>query len=300
MKPLPSSIAFVVKLVIGVAVLAFVLARVELSGILAAARGLQFTTLIAALALYFMAHGINALKLRLLLPQLSLFQSWRFTMIAVLYGTALSGQLVGDAVKALRMARAAQTIGDMATAAAAVAADKAVGMFALLLLMALGVGLEVNAFGREIAIAATVVTILAAVGLGAIVAAPLPRWLGLWTLGFTDWRRLTLQPATLLKSLALGLLVQSLSICVFVLVGADLGIPLAPSAWAVVVGLVSVVLLLPITVAGIGLRDGSLVAVLGLLGHGASAALALSFVLLAINLAGAGVGLLADLAGRDR
>ena len=67
-----------------------------------------------------------------------------------------------------------------------------------------------------------------------------------------------------------------------------------------VVGFVSLALLLPITVAGVGLRDASLVTILSALAQPASTALALSFALLALTLLGAVLGLIAEFAGRDR
>ena len=288
------------KLAIGVALLAVIAARTPLPEALSALKALPKSAIVLAVMLYFAAHGFNALKLRLFLPALTAFQAWRFTMIAVLYGTALPGAVVGDAVKALRLARAADSVGDMAAAVAAVAADKVIGMFALLILMAVSIGLDAAIFSVTIASAAVTVMAFATLMLFLALATPLPMKLGRWGRGFAAWRTTALRPVVLLKSLVLGLVSQSLGIAIFAVLGAGLGITLAPTAWAVVVGLVSAVLLLPITIAGIGLRDGSLVALIGLLGQSQGAALALSLSVLALNLGGAGVGLIVDLVGRDR
>ena len=96
------------------------------------------------------------------------------------------------------------------------------------------------------------------------------------------------------------LVFNALSISVFVVLGAALGLHLSLAAWAVVVGLISLALLLPVTVAGIGVRDAGLVALLAALGQDAKAALALSFMLLALTLIGAIAGFIADMIGRDR
>jgi preprotein translocase subunit SecG len=68
----------------------------------------------------------------------------------------------------------------------------------------------------------------------------------------------------------------------------------------VVIGLVSIILLLPVTVAGIGLREGSLVGLMGALGQDAAATLAMSLVILALSLFAAAIGLALDLTSRDR
>ena len=295
-----AAITLVLKIGISAALLALVLSRVPLQEALAAAGGLTPQATALAILFYFVAHVVNAAKLRVLLPGLSLWQSWRFTMIAVLFGTALPGQLAGDAVKAFRLARAAPDVGEVTAAVAAVAVDKIIGMFALLLLTALGLALNAATFGEPVVIAAGVVTVLIPVALVVVLIAPLPAWLGKWGQEFAAWRRVALTPSVLARALLFGIIFQMISITSVAIPGEAFGIHLPATAWAVVVGLVSVILLLPVTVAGLGLREGSLVAVLAMLGEGKGPALALSFALLAINILGAAVGLIVDLTGRDK
>ncbi len=285
---------------ISAALLALVLSRVPLREAAVAAAGMAPVAVALSILGYFAAHVINAAKLRVLLPGLSLWQSWRFTMIGVLFGLALPGQLAGDAVKALRLARAAPDAGEVTAAVAAVAIDKIIGMFALLLITAAGLALNTGIFGEPVMIAAAAVTILIPVALVIILTAPLPAWLGKWGQEFAAWRTVALTRDALLRALVLGVAFQLVSIASVHILGGALGIVLPFTAWAVVVGLTSVILMLPVTVAGLGLREGSLVAVMAMLGEGKGPALALSFALLAVNLLGAGVGLVVDLAGRDK
>lgn len=289
---------FVLKLVIGLAILSLVLMRVDVGSIWSATTALDSSAIVIALLLTFVAHFINAVKLRIFLPHLSLAQSVRFTLIAVFYGTALPGQLAGDAVKALRLARASEV--DTASVVGAVTVDKVIGLFALLLLTALGLGISHDQFSPEISRTALAVTVPACVGLVAILVLPLPSWFGRWSEKLSAWHTLTLTPATLLKALVVGLIFQSFCIGLFVVVGQALGIDLPIANWAVVVGLIGVVLLLPLTIAGIGLRDGTLLTVLGALGQNQGAAIALSFALLALNIVAAFVGFVVDVTGKDR
>ncbi len=288
------------KVGVSAALLALVLSRVPLREAAAAAADMAPAAVALSILGYFAAHVINAAKLRVLLPGLSLWQAWRFTMIGVLFGLALPGQLAGDAVKALRLARAAPDVGEVTAAVAATAVDKIIGMFALLLITAVGLALNSGIFGQPVMIAAGAVTILIPVALVAILSAPLPAWLGKWGQEFAAWRTVALTRDALLRALALGIVFQLVSIASVQILGGALGITLPFTAWAVVVGLTSVILMLPVTVAGLGLREGSLVAVMAMLGEGKGPALALSFALLAINILGAGVGLVVDLAGRDK
>lgn len=294
------AITLALKAGVSVALLALVLSRVPLREAGAAAARLLPQAAGLSVFGYFVAHVINAAKLRVLLPGLSLWQAWRFTMIGVLFGLALPGQLAGDAVKALRLARAAPDAGEVTAAVAAVAVDKIIGMFALLLLTAFGLSLNARAFGDSVVIAAAAVTVLIPGALMVVLVAPLPKWLGAWGQEFAAWRKVALTRGALLRSLAFGIVFQIVSIASVDILGEALGIGLPFTAWAVIVGLTSVILMLPVTVAGLGLREGSLVAVLAMLGEGTGPALALSFALLAMNLLGAGVGLVVDLTGRDK
>jgi len=233
------------------------------------------------------------------LPGLSLWQSWRFTMIGVLYGTVLPGQLAGDAVKAVRLARA-QGGGDEGGAVAAVAVDKIVGLFALFLVMAGAIAVDASAFGQMVVVSVALATAAAIAGLGAVMFLPVPAWFGRFGASVTAWRTASMRPGPLSLALVLGLVFQALCVGICMVLGENLNIGFSVAAWALVMGFSSIVLLAPISIAGIGVREASLVTVVGALGGSEVGAFAMSLVLLAVNLVGAGVGLALDLAGRDR
>src|SRR5690349_1056092 len=149
-----SFLATAAKLVLGAGLFFLVISRVPMAEVWTAAKGVPPLTIAALIVLYFAAHTVNAVRLHVLLPGLSLKQAWRFTMIAILFGTALPGQLAGDAVKAFRLARAAGSLGEVTHAIAAVAVDKIISMFALLILTALGIGLNPGTFGKPLEAAA--------------------------------------------------------------------------------------------------------------------------------------------------
>jgi uncharacterized membrane protein YbhN (UPF0104 family) len=290
---------FTLKAAIGAGLLWYVVTRIPLADALAVASTLDPITIAAVLILYFLAHAVNAAKLQIFLPQLSLWQAWRFTMIGVLYGTALPGQIAGDAVKALRLARI-QADGEGAAAVAAVAVDKIVGIFALLLLTALAVGVAAQAFDTLVLLIAVLATVGASLALVAAFFVPIPAWLGRFGASIAAWRAVSLKPAALTYALVLGLLFQGICVVLHMVLGAALNIDFTFAAWAVVVGFSSIVLLAPVTIAGIGLREVTLVSIIGYLGGREVGAFALSLVLFMVTVMGAVVGLLVDLAGRDR
>lgn len=292
------ALIFALKALVGGLLLALVITKIPLQDALSVATTLDPTIIVVTLGLYFLAHVINAAKLQVFLPHLSLWQAWRFTMIAVLYGTALPGQIAGDAVKALRLARI-QGDGEGGAAVAAVAVDKIVGVFALLVLVALAIGLDARSFDKQVLIATALATAAATAALGAAFFMPIPAWLGRIGQAVEAWRAVSLRPSSLSYALLLGLVFQAVCIALHVVLGEHLNIVLSFGQWAVVVGLVSIVLLAPVTIAGIGLREATLVGVIGYLGASEVGAFALSLVLFVLNLVGAAVGLIVDLADRD-
>lgn len=293
-----AALIFVLKTLVGAGLLWLVIAQIPLGEAVAAAGALDLATVALAVVLYFAAHGVNALKLRVFLPELTAWQAWRFTMIGVLYGTALPGQLAGDAVKAVRLARM-QHGGDVGAILAAVAVDKIVGIFALLVLVALAIGVESTTFAPPV-IAATVLALGGAIAvLAGAILLPMPAWLGRFGTSLAAWRRASMQPGRLSLALVLGLVYQALCVVITALIGARLGVDLTLPAWAVVVGFSSIVLLAPVSIAGIGVREATLVGAIGYLGGPEAGAFALSVVLLALTLLGAATGLILDLAGRD-
>ncbi|MFL2770841.1 MAG: lysylphosphatidylglycerol synthase transmembrane domain-containing protein [Rhodospirillaceae bacterium] len=285
---------FALKAIVSTVLLTVVLQRLEISSILEALSRLDLNTLLAAAVLYVLAHGLNGVKLQMVMTGRPLQDLIRYTFVAQYYGTVLPGQLLGDAIKAYRLVRPGD---DGAAVVAAVVVDKLTGLGALLFVT--GLALLIDPRGFPVAFPALAFVFFA----GLILALVLPiflsnstsaldnvlgRFLRAWHLTTGDWW-------PLLASFITGIAFQVLAIVVVAYVGAGMGISLTFAAWAGVVGLVSLVLLLPITVAGIGLREGSLVIMLGFVGVAPTDAVALSLALLGLTLFGAILGAVADL-----
>ena len=74
------------------------------------------------------------------------------------------------------------------------------------------------------------------------------------------------------------------------ILGTNLGIALPLVDWAWIVGVMSLAVLLPLTIGGIGLREGALIGCLGFAGVPSESAIALSFGIFAVTLSGALAG----------
>ncbi len=289
--------AFVLKALISLVLLTLVVRRLNLSAVAEALSRLNWQTLLVAMLLYVLAHGLNGFKLQLLMAGRPLADMIRYTFVALYYGTVLPGQILGDAVKAYRLVRPGD---DGAAVVAAVVVDKITGLAALLLIT--GVALLIDPRGFPGAFPALSFALLLGLILALVVPLFVPlvpaaldnalgRFLRAWHASAGEWW-------PLIASFVTGIAFQVLAVIVVAYLGTGMGISLSFAAWVAVVGLVSLVLLLPITVAGIGLREGGLVVLLGFVGVAPADAVALSFALLAFTLLGALGGAVADFKSR--
>jgi uncharacterized protein (TIRG00374 family) len=267
--------------------------------------------------LFFLMHVLNALKLRVLLPELRAGRLLAYTLVAQLYALVLPGQLAGEAVKAYRLSRdegRGQGQGEIGGGriVSAVAFDKVTGIVGLLLLTGGGLAMQSARFGDGLLVgvglvlaglvAATVLLawaparalLLALLGWRAgpkreaLLLGPLRRFL-------EAWRDQTRRPGRALLSVAVGIAVQVAAVTGSQILGLAVGIDQPFSVWSAVIGLMSVIVLMPVTVAGIGLREASLVGLLDLVGVPHAQSLALGFGILAFQVMVALLGAVIDL-----
>lgn len=275
--------------------------------------------------LFFLMHVLNALKLRVLLPELRAGRLLAYTLVAQLYALVLPGQLAGEAVKAYRLSRDegqgrgqgrghGQGQGEIGGGriVSAVAFDKATGIAGLLLLTGGGLALQSARFGDGLLVAVGLVlagliaaTLLLAWAPARTLLLALLGWRAgpkreAWLLGplrrfLEAWRDQTRRPGRALLSVAGGIAVQVAAVAGSQSLGLAVGIDQPFSVWCAVIGLMSVIVLMPVTVAGIGLREASLVGLLDLVGVPHAQSLALGFGILAFQAMVALLGAVIDL-----
>ena len=101
----------------------------------------------------------------------------------------------------------------------------------------------------------------------------------------------------MVASVLLGIVYQLLCITVILIVAPAFGIDVPLVEWLWIFALVATAALLPLSIAGLGIREGAFVAVLGLLQVPSASALALSLTIFATQLATALLGGLIEFAG---
>ncbi|MBZ0215288.1 MAG: flippase-like domain-containing protein [Fimbriimonadaceae bacterium] len=305
---LRSGVLLTLKFGVGFALLGYLFQRIDLTKAVLAVLAMHPGYLAIGVMAFFAALLVNSRKLKLLLPELSVMRLFAFTMIGLYYGMILPGQIAGDAVKAVKMSGGR----DLARFASATVFDKVTGIAALLVFTLAALVVEYNQFHPWLAglLSFALLLILAAIILPALSGFNrLTRLLDVRgqssgsfvrsiLLSFTRfaevWQLYSRQRLTVALSLLFGILFQSISVSVAWLFGLGLGIEVSYAAWAVVIGVMSIVVLLPITIAGLGLREATIVGMLIGLGVSEAQGLACSLVMLSLYLIAALVGAIFD------
>lgn len=287
------------KLAISCVLLGLLLWRVPLGEIGIHLRSFEPITLLVVLALSLMCWVAAAVRLWCLLPEYRYRDLLLLTFIARFYATVLPGQIAGDVVKAYRLGRQSSRAGH---AEAATLLDRGLGLFALFLISAIA-----SLYSARVPLPLRLLFVVGTVGIivgGVITSSRLFRTKIVERLlshrksrisTFVRDFSIALQdhlhrPMMLAAAVMLGLVFHAGCVAMQVLLGNDLGIRLQWVDWTVVYAGVSLLMLLPISVAGLGLREGGYVGLLTLFGCKASVALSLSFAMFGISLVATLVG----------
>ncbi len=302
------NLRFWLKLVVSTCLIGWLLLRTPLGDVTADLARVGFGIFIAGVLLSLLGWIDAAIRLWVVAPELPLIEVVRMSFIAQFYGMVLPGQLAGDVVKIWRLGRFQHFPGH---AAAATLVDRGIATFALFAIGAFatfaldtiprGLGVVLLCATFVIAIAGLLLSLssvrdrlvrLANIASSRPWLARLSELMQRLAHALHDAMR---RPARLLICFLLALVFHAICIGNHMLIGHALGIDIGLSAWCLVYAGVSVLMLLPISIAGIGLREGGYVGLLALFGTSRETALALSFVFLGYALIGALLGFIAEL-----
>jgi len=102
------------------------------------------------------------------------------------------------------------------------------------------------------------------------------------------------------KSLVLGIVFQLIGVAIFSILALCLAIEIGWIDWMWIAGMTTIALLLPVTVGGLGIREGTLMVILAQYSVPGEKAIALSFGLLLLSAAVAFAGWIADMTESGR
>lgn len=285
---------------------------VDIEQTASALSALSTRTILLVLATSIVSWMIAIIKWKILLWKIPAREITRFHFIGMLYNQILPGQIAGEAVKAIRLAKGRE---DVSRVAASVLVDRLTGLVGLgivagagLLMSSLHVA-QLRMIGGLIFASTLLFTVLlfaSRVPWLTNVAKRMVARMEPWTnaIGaaarafhrFLDaWQSYVRNPWLVIASIVLGILFQATGALSVKLLANGLGIEISLADCAWILGIVSVAILLPISLGGLGVRELGFVAILGLIGVAPAQALSLAVACSAITLLGALIGLIIEL-----
>ena len=293
----------VVRAVVAIALTAVVLWKSDMGAVLQAARGTRPAPLVAAVGLVIVDRALMGWRWIVLLGAIdeshrpSFASAMRIFFVSTFLGTFLPASIGADAVRTVATARLGVPA---APAAASVVLDRLLGIVGILALAVVGLFLARDLRSQPAIVAALVFT-MAIVAAGAALifsdragaaarvmagAAPGTRLkhLGVELIAAIQMHRG--HRARIAAVLAASVAVQVLRVLEAWTLGLALGIPASLSTYMAFVPLILLIMLLPISVNGIGTSQGAFVWLFGTAGVPAASAFALSVLFLALGIVG--------------
>ena len=277
------TISTIAKIFFSAVVLYFLFRKCDWPSLFAALKHADILLVLLALLTVQGTHVIAAARWGLLCRKAKFLPLFKLVYVSRLYSTVLPGQLFGEAAKVVYISQSNPEIAPE-EATASVVVDKIVGLIGLLIVGICGALLSTSALNRSI----TTWFAVCAVALALCVALPafavfsrlihrlldaikrrFPKTGGLverLRLFLTSWQAYLKTPMTLVLSVLLGCAFQFLSTVGMMLLGRAVGVPVALADWCWIFAVLSVALLLPVSFAGLGVREATLVGFLGALG----------------------------------
>ena len=292
------------KLILSIGLLLLVLAKVDVDHVLETLKRADPGLVLAWYVTIPVVIALSAWRWEILAPGLKYGTALKYTWIGVFFGHVLPGSLAGDVAKGVSLAL--KDVNARQGLAASIVAEKAIGLAALVLFFDVACGVVYVMYGEvpQIRHLAVVALVLSLVGvIGAVIAALValrsdlfsPRgrssMLGRLAEGIGSAAKFySNKPGRLAQAFLLSMLIHLVNILAtwlsFLALKVDAGVLLA----AVVYPVVSVMLLIPISISGIGVRDATLAVLFTLFGLAAASGVALSWLALLAVLPNVAIG----------
>ncbi len=300
----------VLKIIIGMALLAAVLSNSKLDQLAELIANADFLFISLNIPLYIISIFISSYKWWLLVPRLSYIELAKSNFIAAYYMIFVPGQLVAEAIKGARL------ISDHAKANqvfCSIFVDKLLAFISLIAVGLFGICKEARIANVEHLRELLILILLAL----CLILFCTPYLLSIfdnlskiktladnkfWQLvvKFIDeyrdiYAELISRKRIVLASLAAGLVFQLINIYMISRLGASIDINFSFWTWAWISSILTTILMLPISIGGIGVREGGLALIFSLLGESVEKSLSFALMLYSLTLMGALIGYAVDL-----
>lgn len=319
LKPINRSAAktwqFWLKLAGSLALLSFLLARTDLHAIGTLFRSLRFPIFFASIFLYILTQMLSVVRWRcLLLAEKIDLPFWRLTLLyfeGMFFNLMLPTAIGGDMIRGYRVFQ--MTRRDEASLAS-ILVERLSGFVALVIIACIATIPAYTYLNDPVVVW---LVVMAATGVIGIVAGLLSDRLqalffrllhGVGLGRFHDGvhrlyeavQQYWTHRRTLLLALGLSLILQSLVITIFYLISLALNLSVPLRYFFLFFPLICVISMLPISIAGLGLREGSAIYFFSKVGLDSASALSLSLLWFAVTALCGGLGGIAFLVGHSQ
>ncbi|MFA5841400.1 MAG: lysylphosphatidylglycerol synthase transmembrane domain-containing protein [Candidatus Paceibacterota bacterium] len=279
--------------------------KINLPSVLVFIKNIPVVYIFSALLVYLLAVFVASIKWRLFLPNYSIRRILRYTFVGQFYSVILPGQFVGEAAKAYRLGAVNKNLEEVG---ASVLLDKATGILGILIVAFVGIVftgsflppalLYIILFGLIICVLVLLLLRREEVYVFVhrkILSAEdrhlaLNSFLRFIRIFVEHWHEYSRRTGRLLLSVFAGVIYQLLIVALIAILASGLNIYLSFFDWSWIFGIVSVSVFIPVTIGGIGLREGVFVGLLSLLHVSPELAVSLSLASFAFQLLGALIG----------
>ncbi len=294
-----------VRILVSAGILALIFAEIEPGRIVGILRGADLPLLLAALSLQLASSSVAAYRWQLIMRNLDFGQGlgfyWRSYVKGTFFNQGLPTSIGGDAVRMLDVARQGFRKRD---AAYGVLLDRSIGLASLLAL-----NLVAFAVGPQLLPARVFYTALGLAAAGALA------FTGVWA--FANWRRLDTHPqlarlkkvsvrlrrafaTSLTMLLGSSVAIHALAIgCVFA-IGQAIGLDYDLLTYLVLVPPAILLTVVPVSIAGWGVREGAMVALFAFIGAEPASVLTMSITYGIVLLLASSPGFVVYLQDRQR
>jgi len=293
-KKIKNALKAAVRIAVSAALIAILYCNIDFDFVMREIMDMPARLLIWLLVLTAAAILIEIAKWRVLLPSVPFKPFFKAYMYCEFFMLALPGQMFGEAAKIVAFGKYTGRVGESIST---VVIDKLTALTALILIGIIGLAFSPAKLpGAFVGI--LLVCMIGALGFlfslraGGVhrltlAACRLPKRLSPRLENFADraaevidtWRGYLYKPALLFKTFAYGLLLYVAIILQYVLICRQYDIPVQVIDICWIMPVVNVVQSIPISFAGIGVRDASLVTMLGYIGVSTEGAMILAAVL---------------------
>jgi uncharacterized membrane protein YbhN (UPF0104 family) len=268
----------IIKFAVSAALLYIVLSKIELEQVFSMLKGMSLPVFISAIFLYILAQFISTLRWKLLLPGvLGVRKLFSLYMLGAFFNTLLPGVIGGDAVKGFYLY---QATGRGSLTLASIFMDRYLGFVVLIAICALSFPFGYKYFyGSRLEWLLPLVVLLFIVGSFFVFGLRLGKRIKILSGFYEYFHAYRNQKEVIGKTLLLSVLVQLAGIFSVYILALGIGQHIPFLACLIFVPLIVMFTTLPISISGLGVREGAFVLFFGLIGikPGVATAISLSW-----------------------